>query len=73
MEKTWTISYLDGTSIEVEAESFAKAAEQAKDMLFYADLHGADLSFAYLDGADLSGADLSGAYLSGAKGLPRLV
>lgn len=39
MEKTWTITYLDGTSIEVEAESFAKAAEQAKDMLFYADLH----------------------------------
>ena len=66
-KKTWTIRYLDGRALEVEAESFVKAVEKVKDKLGYADLRSADLR-----NVDLSGANLDYAYLKGAKGLPRL-
>lgn len=62
-KKTWAITYLNDTpSLEVEAESFAKAVEKVKDKL----------AGAALIGADLERAVLSGAILHGAKGLPKL-
>lgn len=64
-EKTWVISYLDGTpSLKV------KAVEKVKDMLSYADLSGADFSCANLKAANLRGANLIRADLIEAKGLP---
>lgn len=64
-EKTWTITYLNGTpSLKVEAESFVKAVEKVKDKLSYANLGGVYLRNADLGGADLSYANLSAANLS---------
>lgn len=52
-------------SLEVKAESSAKAVEKVKGKLSYAYSKEASLR-----GANLSGADFKGADLSEAKGLP---
>ena len=51
-KKTWTIKYIDydTPSLDVEAESFAKAVEKVKDKLA-----GAALCWAHLESANLSG------------------
>ena len=72
-EKTWTITYIDGTpSLEVKAESYIKAVEKVKDKLSCADLRdadlrGASLRYAHLRGASLRRADLSWTDLEGVE------